>query len=122
MSNLPTSGPEKYSDKEIQNFFDTYYAQPLTFPSNELDAVVGFFERRGFAKSASVAVAGTLIKQAKLDQVKVFKILDTLKGLDEVQLSAIVAEIINYNRPKTSSLGLQRESISTLTEQRNIVE
>jgi hypothetical protein len=32
-------------------------------------------------------------------------LLDTLKGLDSVDLSALVAEIMNYNRLKTSFLG-----------------
>ena len=122
MSNLPSTPVSKRSDKEIQNYFDSYFSKPLSFPSNELDAVVGFFEQRGFEKSASIAVAGTLLKQAKLDAVNVFKILDTLKGLDSVQLSTIVAEILNYNRPKTSSLGVQRTPTTNLTEQRNIVE
>ena len=122
MSNLPKTAPPKTSDREVQSYFDTYFSKPLAFPSNEVDAVVGFFQSRGFEKSASVAVAGVLLKQSKLDNIKVFKILDTMKGLNEAQLSSIVAEILNYNRPKTSSLGVQRQQVTNLVEQRNIAD
>jgi len=122
MSNLPKTPPPKTSDREVQSYFDTYFSKPLSFPSNEVDAVVGFFQSRGFEKSASIAVAGVLLKQSKLDNIKVFKILDTMKGLNEAQLSSIVAEILNYNRPKTSSLGVQRQQVTDLVEQRNIVD
>ena len=45
-----------------------------------------------------------------------------MKGLNEAQLSSIVAEILNYNRPKTSSLGVQRQQVTNLVEQRNIAD
>jgi hypothetical protein len=51
----------------------------------------------------------------------VFDLLDTLKGLNEVQLSTVVAEVLNYNRDSTSSIGFKRpESVDKL-EKRNIV-
>jgi hypothetical protein len=47
--------------------------------------------------------------------------LDTLKGLSEIQLSAIVTEVLNYNRAKTSTLGYRRQETPDKTEKRNIV-
>ena len=119
-SNLPIQATRKNSDKEVQQYFDQYFTKPLEFTSNEVDAVIGFFKKRGFEESAAVSVGSTLLQQAKLDNVKVFKLLDTLNGLDEVQLSAIVAEIINYNRPKTSTVGYRRADSFDKTESRNI--
>jgi hypothetical protein len=63
-----------------------------------------------------------LLQQAKLDNVNVFDLLDTLKGLTEVQLSAVVTEVLNYNRQKTSTLGYRQEDKSELLEARNIVD
>jgi hypothetical protein len=45
------------------------------------------------------------MKQSKIDGYNPMKILDTLRGLDSVEISALVSEIINYNRFKTSFLG-----------------
>ena len=47
--------------------------------------------------------------------------LDTLKGLDEVQISSLVGEIVNFNRSKVSVIGIKTAFPETKQEQRNIV-
>jgi len=121
MSSLPKEKPVKGSDKEVKSFFNTFFSKNLTFPATQVDAVVGFFLKRNFDKEASIAVGTTLLQQAKLDGVNVFKLLDTLKGLTDVQLSVVVTEILNYNRAKTSTLGFKREANYLKFERRNIV-
>lgn len=119
-SNLPGS-TNSDSATGVKSFFDTYFIEPISFPAAEIDAAVGFFEKRGFDKLASQSTAIVLLQQAKIDGVKVFDLLDTLEGLQEIQLSAIVAEVLNYNRQKISTLGYRRESTGELLETRNIV-
>lgn len=121
MSGLPQEKPTNYSDKGVQKFFDLYFTKQISFPANQVDAVVAFFEKRGFDKTAAITVATTLLQQAKIDNVNVFKLLDTLKGLGEIQLSSIVTEVLNYNRAKTSTLGYRRQEFADKTEKRNIV-
>ncbi len=121
MSNLPKEKISNTSDKGVTKFFNNYFSETLTFPTNQVDAVISFFEKRGFDKSAAISVATTLLQQAKLDNINVFKLLDTLKGLSELQLSAIVTEILNYNRERSSTLGFKRTSTSNKTEKRNII-
>ena len=53
--------------------------------------------------------------------MKVFELLDSLKGLDKVQLSYIVTEVLNNSRSLTSSLGYKVESPTNLSEKRNIM-
>lgn len=101
-------------------FFDTYGKLPLEFSANEVDASIAFFEGKGFDRSASVVIASAILKQAKLDELPVFKILDTLKGFDSVELSTLVAEILNNNRLSTSTLGFRLASISKESQMRNI--
>jgi hypothetical protein len=62
-----------------------------------------------------------LLQQAKLDDVNVFQLLDTLTGLNELQLSAVVAEVLNYNRQKNSTLGFRVEDTSEQLEKRNVL-
>jgi len=120
MSSLPQQKPENYSDRDVREFFDRYFTKTLTFPANQIDAVVGFFENRGFDNTAAISTAIVLLEQAKLDDINAFKLLDTLKGLSEVELSRVVAQVLNYNRPRSSSLGFQRTSQRATSEQRNI--
>jgi len=119
MSSLPN--PEKTNDRRVTEFFDNYFTEKLSFPSNEVDAVIGFFEKRGFDKSAAISTSTTLLNQAKLDNVKIFELLDTLKGLNDVQLSTVVTEVLNYNRLKTSTLGFRLTNSVDTVEKRNVV-
>lgn len=121
MSSLPKDKPNNFDDKGVTKFFDTYFSKNISFPTSQVDAVVTFFTKRGFDKTAAISVATTLLQQAKIDEVNVFKLLDTLTGLDEIQLSAIVTEVLNYNRPKTSTLGFKRAESADKIEKRNIV-
>ena len=56
MSSLPKEAPDNYSDKGVTKFFDTYFSKELSFPSNQVDAVVSFFTKRGFDKVSAISV------------------------------------------------------------------
>lgn len=113
------------AERELEDtllFFNSFYgSESVSFTQNEVDAVVGYFLKRGFDKVAAINTGGVLLEQAKRDSVPVFKLLDTLKGINDVQLSNIVAQIINANRRKTSSIGYRQQSENQLFDQRNII-
>lgn len=60
------------------------------------------------------------MSQAKLEGVNVFKLLDTLKNLDNVQLSNVVTEVLNASREKISMLGFKVLTVDETVESRNI--
>ena len=103
-------------------FFNNFYNLEISYNPSEVDAVIGYFLKRGFGEVSAINTASVLLQQAKIDELNVQELLDTLKGVTDVQLSLIVAQILNFNRGKTSTLGF-REDTSTqeLFEQRNIV-
>jgi hypothetical protein len=118
-TNLPAPIIED-SAEATKLFFDQYGISPLEFSANEVSAAIGFFESKGFSDQAGTATAYTLLNQAKIDGVSVFKLLDTLKTFNGVELSAIVSEILNNNRRSTSTLGYRSLSISKTEVIRNI--
>jgi hypothetical protein len=117
-SSLPIQTQSNH--KRVTEFFDKYFTEKLSFASNEVDAVIGFFEQRGFARSAAISTGTILLQQAKLDNIKIFELLDTLKQFDEIKLSAVVAEVLNYNRLSSSTLGFKSTTTVTTLEKRNI--
>ena len=119
MSNLPDT-PKTDSGSKVKTYFDSYYYKQISYPSNDVDAVVAYFEKRGFQRTAAISVASVLLRQAKIDNVKIFEVLDTLKGLDSVELSSIVAEVLNANRPRISKLGYKLNPVLVQSELRNI--
>lgn len=119
-SNLPID-QNTDSGQGVRLFFNNYFNAPITFPAGEIDAVVGFFKKRGFDDVASNSTSIVLLQQAKIDNVDVFRLIDTLKGLTDIQLSSVVAEVLNYNRQKNSTLGYRQQDTSELLEKRNVL-
>ncbi|MDC0002485.1 hypothetical protein OAP94_00250 [bacterium] len=109
------------SSSEVKEFFNKYFSESISYSATQVDSVVGFFLKRGFNESSATGVATVLLQQAKIDDVNVFTLLDTLKGLDEVQISSLVGEIVNFNRSKVSVIGIKTAFPETKQEQRNIV-
>jgi len=109
-------------DSELtKKFFNNYYNTEISYSASEVDAVIGYFLKRGFEQTAAINTASVLLQQAHIDNVKVFQLLDTLKGVNDIQLSNIVAQILNLNRSKTSTLGYKNPSVGQLFDQRNIL-
>ena len=86
MANLPTLEPVD-SAGEVRQFFDKYYNHQISFPTNQIDAVLAFFLKRGFDQESARSTGIVLLNQARIDNVSVFSLLDTLKALTDVQLS-----------------------------------
>jgi len=118
--NLPTK-PESDSASQTKKIFNTFYSKQLAYPSNEVDAVIGFLENKGFDKEAAKSTGAILLQQAKIDGLKVFELIDTLQGLNKIQLSFTVAQVINFNRQRISSLGFRVDNTTTPIEARNLV-
>jgi hypothetical protein len=120
-NNIPqTVSPASSSDATTKTF-NSFYQVPLQLDNTTLTAIKSYFENRGYGSQAAESVAIIILSQATKDGLNPFGILDTLRGLKSIQISALVAEILNYNRFKTSSLGIT--SIPTPADeiQRNIL-
>lgn len=116
-TNLPT-----YTEKSnTVKGFEGYQNLPIGHDPTTYAAFIGFFQSRGFQEVASEMISETLLTQAKQDGYNPIQILDTLKGLDNVNISGIVAEILNYNRFKSSSLGSGTISPTNTEVERNII-
>ena len=118
--NLPNK-PDAGSSDKVKRYFNTSYGYQLEFPSNDVDAVIGFLINKGFDKVAAQSTGSVLLQQAKIDGIKVFELIDTLKGLDKLQLSYTVAQVLNFNRQKTSTLGFKVVGTESPLEARNIM-
>jgi len=122
ISNLPITQEKTDSSDAARKFFNSYYQEGIAIPAAVLDATVTFFVSRGFSDTAAQSVANVLIVQAKIDGINVFKLLDTLKGLDQVQLSTVVREVLNYNRLRISILGTRYDNYNNIQyELRNVM-
>jgi hypothetical protein len=118
-TNLPPTG-NKNSEPIVQAYAN-YFTSSIQLDASTLDAITGFFTSRGFESIAAQSLAVVIIAQAKKDNLNPLQIIDTMKGLTNVEISAVVAEIINYNRYKTSFLGQGQTYVTNSEVDRNVL-
>ena len=118
-TNLPAKQVQD-SGARTKLFFDTYGKEPLSYKVPDIDAAINFFRKKGFSEPAANLSAVVLLKQAKLENIPINQILDTLQGFDNLQVSALVGEIMNNHRPSTSTLGYRQPS-PEINKERNVV-
>lgn len=106
---------------DTTKLFNRQFQEELGYKSSEVDAVISYFLKRGFGETAAVNTALVLLRQASIDKMPVFKLIDTLKGITDVQLNNIIAQILNLNRNKSSVLGYRIPPNTELFDQRNII-
>lgn len=119
-SNLPVVNIED-SAAATKLFFDVYGKLPLEFSSIDVDAAITFFTSKGFDKDAAIQISAILLKQAKLDEIPIFQILDSIRKLTAIELNALVGEILNNNRRSTSTLGYKVLDVSKANFSKNIL-
>lgn len=120
-NNVPKTTSTDNSFQKTINVFENYTQSPITVNASTLDGMIAFFSSRGFLEDAAESTALIIIRQANKDKINPFDLLDTLKGLNDVQLSDLVTELLNYNRYKSSSLGYASPFTTNDEIARNIV-
>jgi hypothetical protein len=116
-TNLP---PQTNNNSTLQAIAN-YYTNPIQLNAGQLDAITAFFTSKGFDPISAQSIAVVIIAQAKNDNLNPLQILDTMKNLDGVQINALVAEIVNYTRYKTSFLGYGQAITSNAEVSRNVL-
>lgn len=119
-TNLPPLEASTDSAAKTKLFFDEYGQAPLEFSANDVEAAIGFFMGNGFDRDAAEITAFVMLRQAKFENIAIFQLIDQLKTLDGVELSAMVAEILNNNRPSSSALGYKAANADDQFKTRNI--
>ena len=119
-TNLPPIESSTDSAAKTKLFFDEYGQAPLEFSANDVEAAIGFFMTNGFDRDAAEITALVVLRQAKFENMPVFKLIDQLKVMDGVKLSALVGEILNNNRPSSSALGYKADNSDDQFKTRNI--
>ena len=121
-SNLPNPQSPLDSGDTGRKYFNTYYQKGFSVSGDVLDSCIAFFVSRGFDSTAATSIAGVLISQAKLQNIDVFTLIDTLKTLKGIELSNVVKEILNNNRLRISTLGTKYDNTNSIDyELRNVL-
>jgi hypothetical protein len=119
-TNIPIQKTPSSSDQTVE-IFNNYYKLPVRINNNELIAMTGFLESKGFEPVSAESTAITILTQSSVEGYSAMQVMDTLKGLSSVDISGVVAEILNFNRLKTSLLGVKQDFSPSYTVARNVI-
>jgi hypothetical protein len=120
-NNSPKSNNLKDSSDLTLKIIDAYTNKPISIDGPTYNAMIGFFESRGFSVDSATSISYILMKQSLIDGVNPFNLIDTLKGISDLQLTSLINNILNYNRYKTSILGIGNATTTVEETVRNIV-
>lgn len=122
LSNLPPPPQaSKNSVDNTANAFNDFYDFPLQLDPGVFNSMKGFFESKGFDKVAAESISVVIIRQSLQDNINPMTALDGLSGLNGAELSILATQILNYNRFKSSYLGIGTKVVPNSEIQRNIL-
>lgn len=120
-NNLPPTAKAGSSSDATLDQFALYNDKPVELNQNVLTTMIGFLQNRGFSEDSSKTIAQTIIIQAKRENYNPMQLIESMKKLSENELSGIIAEVLNFNRFKSSLLGSKQEVTPVDNVRRNIV-
>jgi hypothetical protein len=113
--------PQPQVANDARTFFDKFFVKEVSFPANEIDAAIGFFLKRGFDQDSARSTSIVILNQARVDGVNTFQLIGSLNKLTDVQLSQVIAQVLNAYREKVSLLGYKIAPLADTYESRNIL-
>ena len=119
-NNLPKKSSAGSSSDQTISQFENYNDKPAELNQNTLTAMIGFLVNRGFSKESSETISLTILTQAKRENYNPMALIETMKQLNDNEMSAIIAEVLNFNRFKTSMLGSVQNIAPVDNVRRNI--
>jgi hypothetical protein len=109
------------SSSESKIILDKFYQNEITFPADQLDAIQGFFLKRGFTMESSRSLAIVFSNQALIDNMDVYKLLEMLDQVTDAQLSKIVLDVVNAYSDQTSVIGYTIPKTDDTYDSRNVL-
>lgn len=119
LSNLPNKTSLPTESKVVQ-YFDNYYIKPTELDVTNIDVMEGFFQQRGYDAESAKNISYLLLKTAKQSNYTAQEILDALNSYNDEELNSFLMSILNFNRAKTSTLGLIKKVLVSEIISRNI--
>ena len=119
-NNLPNPTSSESSSDTTQRNLQNYNDKPTELNQNTLTAMIGFLENRSFSKESAEVIALTIMIQATREGYNPMTLIETMRNLNDTELSGIVAEVLNFNRFKSSLLGTKQAVTPVDNVRRNI--
>lgn len=123
-SNIYTTADQTNSNNSSQattDFFNNYNKQEVNLKTSDVSAFVDLLTNKGMAEQTAQETTNIILKQCNIDDVDPMTVFDELRQTTNMKLTDLLGEILNINRPKSSTLGTAKQKV-TNSAKRNIID
>ena len=122
MTNIYTnSANTNDSAKNTLDFFENYNKQQINLKSSDIDQFQSLLVKKGMQELAARETTTLILKQCNIDEVDPQTIYTQLKETPNMELTDLLGEILNINRPVSSTLGTKL-NFGDNNAKRNIID
>jgi len=122
MTNIYTNNANTNdSAKNTLDFFENYNKQQINLKSSDIDQFQSLLIKKGMQELAARETTTLILKQCNIDEVDPQTIYTQLKETPNMELTDILGEILNINRPVSSTLGTKL-NFGDNNAKRNIID
>ena len=122
MTNIYTNNANTNdSAKNTLDFFENYNKQQINLKSSDIDQFQSLLVKKGMQELAARETTTLILKQCNIDEVDPQTIYTQLKETPNMELTDLLGEILNINRPVSSTLGTKL-NFGDKNAKRNIID
>jgi replication initiation and membrane attachment protein DnaB len=122
MTNIYTNNANTNdSAKNTLDFFENYNKQQINLKSSDIDQFQSLLVKKGMQELAARETTTLILKQCNIDEVDPQTIYSQLKETPNMELTDLLGEILNINRPVSSTLGTKL-NFGDNNAKRNIID
>ena len=122
MTNIYTNNANTNdSAKNTLDFFENYNKQQINLKSSDIDQFQSLLVKKGMQELAARETTTLILKQCNIDEVDPQTIYTQLKETPNMELTDLLGEILNINRPVSSTLGTKL-NVGDNNAKRNIID
>jgi len=122
-TNVYTNNAEKSQNSAdtTLDFFNNYNKAQVNLKSSDVDAFVDILTRKGMQEETAKTTTRIILQQCSIDGIDPMTVYEELRQSTRMELTETVGEILNVNRPKSSTLGTKKIATDN-TAKRNIID
>ena len=88
-----------------KRFFNNFFDKPISFASNQHDALLSFFQTVAKNPKAAMILTSAVIYTGKQQGIEPMQILEKFRSLNGAELSRVLTLFLNYYRYGSSLIG-----------------
>ncbi len=109
------------SAKSTLDFFENYNKKQINLKSSDIDQFESLLQKKGMQELAARETTTLILKQCSIDEVDPQTIYEQLRQTPNMELTDLLGEILNINRPVSSTLGTKL-NYGANNAKRNIID